>query len=234
MLKVLVVEDELLSALELKKMLKAIRPSYIVTKHLSSIEELKLYFKTNPSLDLMFLDIELQDGNSLEKIKKLHIQTPIIYCTAYSQYAIEAFDTNAIGYLLKPFSQLKLLEVIEKFEETRSYIKEKAESDNTIFIQSEYKRVQISIDDILYLESLNDYIHIHLKGNKSYSTLLSMKKMMEKLPANKFVRIHRSYIVPLFRIQFVKGKIVSLGYKELPLGITYENEFYKQYLKENY
>jgi len=234
MIKVVIVEDELLAALELKSMLKKIRPHFEVVEHLESTAAISSYFKEEKNIDLLFLDIELQDGNSLEKIKALKLKTPIIYCTAYPQFALDAFDTNAIGYLLKPFSSEKLLQIIEKFEQINPSFKLAAEDNNALIINSEYRTIKIPFQDILYLESLDDYIHIHVQGQKSYSTLMSMKKMLEKLPEDKFVRIHRSYAVPLFRIEFVRGKTVSLGVKELPLGVTHEASFFEKYLKDNY
>jgi DNA-binding LytR/AlgR family response regulator len=234
MIKVVIVEDEFLAYSELKSMLKKIRPHFEVVQHLESIVSLSTFFKEEKAIDLIFLDIELQDGNSLEKIKVLQLKTPIIFCTAYPQFALDAFDTNAIGYLLKPFSKEKLLHVIEKFESINPTFKIKSENENSLIINSEYKTIKIAFEDILFIESLDDYIKIHVQGQKTHATLMSMKKMLEKLPDDKFVRVHRSYILPLFRIEYVKGKIISLGFKEFPLGITHETAFYKKYLKENY
>ena len=235
MIKVLIVEDEYLAATELKSMLKKIRPQFEV-EHLESISAITNFFKVEKNIDLIFLDIELQDGNSLDKIKSLHLNTPIIYCTAYPQFALDAFSTNAIGYLLKPFSSIKLLEVIEKFERINPTFKLAVNDMQALIVQSEYRTVRIPFQDILYLESLDDYIIIHVQGHivKSYSTIMSLKKMLEKLPEDKFVRIHRSYVVPMFRIEFVRGKTVSLGFKDLPLGVTHETNFYQKYLQNNF
>lgn len=232
MKKIVIVEDEALAAAELKRMILAMRPTYHVLEVLSSKEEMQQYFKQKPAVDLLFLDVELSDGNSMEGLDKLNIQIPIIFCTAYPEFAVDAFDTPAISYLLKPFSKEKLLGAIEKFESQFAPVG--TENQDFILINSEYRNIRIECKEILFLESIDDYIKIHLQNGKTYSTLMSMKKMLEKLPEDSFVRIHRSFIVPLFRIEFVRGKIVSLGFKELPLGITHEEQFYKKYLRNGF
>ena len=183
---------------------------------------------------LMFLDIQMPGLNGLEFSKMVSPETRIVFTTAFGQYAIDSYKVNALDYLLKPISYTDFLQAVNKavnwFElqekSKQPASTEPAVADNDfIYVKSDYKLVQIPLDKILYIEGLKDYIKIHLEGEqKSVLSLLSMKMMEEKLPSNRFIRVHRSYIVQKSKIKVIdRGRIV-FGKEYIPISDSYKQE----------
>ncbi len=143
-----------------------------------------------------------------------------VFTTAYSEYAVEGFNVNAIDYLLKPFTFERFMQAAQKANEyyTRLQVKEQL----YILIRADYSLVKINISDILFIEGLDDYLKIHLQQQKPVVARMTMKAILEKLPAGSFIRVHRSYIVPFNRIEQVRNKIITLAGEEIPIGISYE------------
>jgi two-component system, LytTR family, response regulator len=181
------------------------------------------YVQKNP-VDLIFLDIQMPDITGIQLAKSLNRRQPmVIFTTAYSKYAVEGFNVEAIDYLLKPFEFSRFLEAIKKareFKELHENSTTPAE-ETAIFVKSDYQNVRINTKEILYIEGFDDYIRIHLETGKSIFTLMSLKSVMEKLPATDFLRVHRSYIVPVKRIQRIYNQHIQLGDKEIPIGKSY-------------
>jgi len=170
--------------------------------------------------DLLFLDIHMPDINGLELVNSLSWRPALIFTTAYKEFALEGFELEAVDYLLKPFS-------LERFEKAIHKAKRFAvpgnqpEQADSLFVYAEYRMIKIKFEDILYIESLDDYIRIHLKTGRPVLTLLSLKKVAEKLPPG-FMRIHRSCIVSLKQVDsFLGRKLRLLTGRELPVGETY-------------
>jgi DNA-binding LytR/AlgR family response regulator len=179
-------------------------------------------------LDLIFLDIQMPDINGVQLAKSLKHRNPmVIFTTAYSDYAVEGFNLDAIDYLLKPFGYERFSKAIDKVIEYRQFIsKPQSRSDSDfIFLRSEYQMIKINIASILYVEGLDDYVRVHLDDNKTVLSLMSMKSLLEKLPAEKFTRIHRSFIVSLAKMQSIRNKKVVVGGVELPIGNAYSDSF---------
>lgn len=186
-------------------------------------------------VDLIFLDIQMPDMNGLEFFKSIKQECMVIFTTAHSQYAVESYSLNALDYLLKPLQQKRFLQSCEKAKDFHEYLNnKKTNSPSFLYIRSEYALAKIPFSDILYLETMDDYIKIHQLGKKPLLTLMSMKKMMERLPQTSFIRVHRSFIVPLSKIESVRGKNISLGVIDLPIGASYEKEFFRAYMKERF
>jgi DNA-binding LytR/AlgR family response regulator len=192
-------------------------------------------FLSNNKIELVFLDIQMPDMTGLEFHKLLSDETMVIFTTAYSEYAVEGFNLDAVDYLLKPFQFARFEKAIKKALEYQKYVQKSAtaESDQ-LFVRSEYSLVKISQADILYIETMDDYLKIHLPGKKPVMTLMTMKTIMEKLAPEKFVRVHRSYIVPMAKIESVRGKVIDLGITEIPIGASYEEAFFKVYTKSGF
>jgi DNA-binding LytR/AlgR family response regulator len=178
-------------------------------------------------IDLLFLDIQMPDINGIRFYESLVHKPMVIFTTAYSQYAVEGFNVNAIDYLLKPFEYDRFLKSVYKAREYYEFIRTQEIQLTSIFVKSDYQLVKINLKDVLFIEGLDDYIRIYLSGNKSVLTLMSLKAIAEKLPAQEFMRIHRSYIVPLSRIEKVGGKKIEIAGKEIPIGVSYAEEFAK-------
>ena len=198
-------------------------------------------FLEQDTVDAIFCDINMPDLNGMDFIKSLTVPPLVVFTTAYSEYAVEGFRVNAVDYLLKPFG-------LQDFQRAANRLKERltpsplsphpsdispqtsALKDDTIFLKTEYRIVKVSISDIRYVEAMSEYLKVYLQGEaKPIVTLLSMKKMEERLPEN-FMRIHRSYIVNLNMIQEVnKNRIIMDADTYLPIGDMYKDTF-QQYL----
>ena len=178
------------------------------------------------TIDLLFLDIQMPDITGLQMAKSLENRKPmIIFTTAFSKYAVEGFNVNAVDYLLKPFEFKRFKEAVNKAAELKALGENApaAQDEKAIFVKSDYQNVRIPTKDIHFIEGFDDYIRIHVDTGKSIYTLMSLKSMLEKLPENDFIRVHRSYIVPINRIQRIFNQQIQLGSKEIPIGKSYSD-----------
>lgn len=176
-------------------------------------------------VDLIFLDIQMPELSGLEFAKILPKETKIIFTTAFSQYAVDGYKANAVDYLMKPISYDDFLaganRALEWFRSVRQ--SENASDDRFIFVKSEYKLVKIMFDDILYIEGLKDYVKIYLTdGRDPVMSLMNMKKIEESLPKPEFMRIHRSYIVHMRKIEGIDRFRVVIGNAILPISDSYK------------
>lgn len=183
-------------------------------------------------VDLVFLDINMPSLSGIDLYKAVQQDTMAIFTTAYSEYAVEGFNLNAVDYLLKPFTYKRFLQAAEKAKEYYNYLREKERTkEQYLFVRADYTLVKINIAEILYIEGYDDYLKIHLVGQKPLITRMTLKTILEKLPSQQFIRIHRSYVVPLSRVESLRNKVVSLGEIKLPLGNSYEESFLKYFNK---
>lgn len=182
-------------------------------------------------IDLLFLDINMPKLSGISFLKNLKNAPLVIFTTAYSEYALEAYELNAIDYLKKPFSFERFCKAYYRAEEL-FLLKQNSNNPDTIpsqqadflFIKSNKKSVKVKFSEILYIEGLGDYIKIHLHNSKLV-TNLSMKKIIALLPANQFYRIHKSFIISTDKIESIEGNMVSVNKNKLPIGNSYRQEF---------
>lgn len=181
---------------------------------------------------LMFLDIQMPGISGLEFSKLVNAETRIIFTTAFSQYALDSYKVNALDYLLKPISYTDFMQSVNKaihwFElkgKNSQPVESMSSNQDFIYVKSDYKLVQIPLDQILYIEGLKDYVKIHLEGGqKSVLSLLSMKSMEEGLPSDRFIRVHRSFIVQKSKIKVIdRGRIV-FDKDYIPVSDSYKQE----------
>ena len=189
----------------------------------SAVEGIKVIRENR--VDLIFLDIQMPELSGLEFAKILPKETKIIFTTAFSQYAVDGYKANAVDYLMKPVSYDDFLaganRALEWFRSVRQ--SENASDDRFIFVKSEYKLVKIMFDDILYIEGLKDYVKIYLTdGRDPVMSLMNMKKIEETLPKPEFMRIHRSYIVHMRKIEGIDRFRVVIGNAILPISDSYK------------
>lgn len=177
-------------------------------------------------IDLLFLDIQMPELNGLKFSKMVNSHTRIVFTTAFGQYAIDGYKVNALDYLLKPISYVDFLQAANKAVQWFELLQQPKEEIDSIFVKSEYKLVQIELKNILYVEGLKDYIKIYEEGNtKPILSLMSMKAMEEMLPASRFMRVHRSYIVQKDKIRIIdRGRIV-FGKNYIPVSDSYKQTF---------
>ncbi len=174
-------------------------------------------------IDLLFLDINMPDISGIDLYRSLKEKPMVIFTTAYKNYAFDGFELNAIDYLLKPIAYARFKKAVNKAVEFYQYQnKIDTATEESIFVHSEYKLVKIILKNILYLESLEDYVKIHMIDDTMILTLMPLKKMLEKLPHDKFKRIHRSFAVSLANVKSVLNRKATLqNGKELPISDSY-------------
>lgn len=181
-------------------------------------------------IDLIFLDIQMPELSGLEFAKIIGQDTKIVFTTAFSQYAIDGYKVNALDYLLKPVSFEKFLETANKTMEWFSMQDRQStmKTDRFIFVKSEYKLQKVSFDDILYVEGVKDYVKFYFTdSSKNIMSLMNMKKVEEYLPAPEFMRIHRSYIVHMPKVDLIDRFRVVIGDQYLPISESYKEEVQK-------
>lgn len=182
-------------------------------------------FLKDHTIDLLFVDINMPDITGLELVESLENKPMVIFTTAHRKFAMEGFDLDAIDYLLKPIDFERFSKGVKKAIEYHGFKNNPApETPEYIFVRAEYRMVKIELSAIEYIEGLEDYIKIHVAHvNHPILTLMSLKGILEQLPANQFSRIHRSYIVSNARVKSVlrKNVLLSSGI-ELPVSNTYQ------------
>ncbi len=220
-----IIDDEPL-ALEVLKQFIAQTPALQLVQSFDDAVAGKAYLQDN-LIDLLFIDINMPDIKGTDLVRSLETKPLVIFTTAYKNYALEGFDLDAIDYLVKPISAERFAKAAQKAIEFYSLKKSVKLQTDSLFVRSEYQLVKIVFADIEYIESVEDYLKIHLITGRPVMTLLTMKAVLDKLPASQFARIHRSYIVPLAKIKSVVNRKVSLSSVELPVSSSY-----LQFIKE--
>ncbi len=249
MIRCLAIDDEPLALKQLVTYISKVPFLELAAQCQSALEARA--FLENDTVDAIFCDINMPDLNGMDFVKSLAVPPLVVFTTAYSEYAVEGFRVNAVDYLLKPFGlqdfqraanrikELKELEKLKELEELKELEKLKelenngsaanstpAVEDSTLFLKTDYRIVKVSIPDIRYVEAMSEYLKVWIEGEaKPIITLLSMKKMEERLP-DYFMRIHRSYIVNLTKIQEVnKNRVIMDKNTYLPIGDLYKEAF---------
>jgi len=205
------------------------------------IELQKIFSKPNEAMkhlrkfptDLLFLDINMPSISGIELYKSIEQNTMVIFTTAYSEFAVEGFNLNAVDYLLKPFTYERFLKAVNKASDFHSTpVTLDKNQEQYLFVRADYSLVKIAINDILYIEGLDDYLKIHIaKKIKPIVARMTMKGIMEKLPTTQFIRVHRSFIIPLNKVENVRKKEILIEGKEIPIGSSYEVDFFSIFKK---
>ncbi|MBL7751592.1 MAG: response regulator transcription factor [Chitinophagaceae bacterium] len=180
------------------------------------------FLKKN-EVDLLFIDINMPDITGIDLVRALERKPMTIFVTAFRKFAFEGFELDAIDYLLKPVDFERFEKAVRKAIEFHALRKAPQEgAQDALFVRSEYKLVRIPFGEILYIEALKDYLRIHRLNDKPVMTLMTIKALAEKLPENKFIRIHRSYIVSVNQIHSISNRKIRLPQQlELPIGDSY-------------
>ena len=231
MIRVIAIDDEPLALQQIAAYIKKVPFLELAAQCQSALEARQ--FLEQDTVDAVFCDINMPDLNGMDFVKSLAVPPLIVFTTAYSEYAVEGFRVNAVDYLLKPFG-------LQDFQRAANRLKSRLTSEapqppegggtggesDIIFLKTDYRIVKVSIPDIRYVEAMSEYLKVHLEREaKPIVTLLSMKKMEEYLP-DYFMRIHRSYIVNLNKIQEVnKNRVIMDADTYLPVGDNYKEAF---------
>jgi len=234
-MKCVIIDDEPLAIKVIEEYLRKVEEIELVSKFTNSVKALD-FLKSN-EVDLVFLDIQMPNLSGLDLVNLIEKMPQFIFTTAYSDYAIKGFDLNAIDYLVKPIHFTRFIQAVNKAKENYNIIKSTKEyallkknsvnPDNFIFVRSEYDNIKINIENIKYIQGLKDYLKIYVDGSdKSILTLSNFQKILSKLPANKFLRVHRSYIVNIAKIELLRKSMLIVDGIRIPIGESYkENVF---------
>ena len=227
MIRCLAIDDEPLALQQLASYINKLPFLQLTAQCQSAVQARE--FLEQESVDAIICDINMPDLNGMDFVKSLLVPPLVVFTTAYSEYAVEGFRVNAVDYLLKPFG-------FQEFQRAANRLKERCASplpqspassnEDILFLKSDYRIVKVSIPEIRYIEGMSEYLKVWIEGQpKPVITLLSMKKMEERLP-DYFMRIHRSYIVNLTKIQEVnKNRIIMDANSYLPIGDLYKETF---------
>lgn len=193
-----------------------------------------IYTLNNDHIDLIFLDIVMPQISGPEFLKTLYNLPMVIFTTAYKEYAFEGFENDAIDYLVKPLGFDRFLKAVNKafqmlrFKNPVTAAKEEisAVSSGFLMVKVEYTTIRVDLNDILYIEGLKDYVKIHTEG-KHILTKTTMKNIIEKLPSGTFLRVHKSYIISLDKIDMIENSRIVIGNQRIPIGESYRSSFYE-------
>jgi len=225
MIKAIAIDDEPLALKILAHHCDKIE-EITLEKTFTNLTEAKEYINNN-EVDLLFLDIEMPQQNGIDFYKSLDKKVMVVFTTAYDQYALDGFNVSAIDYIMKPISFDRFKEAINKVTKIKKLISNKNE-DAFIMIRADYKLNKIYLKDIQYIEGLDDYIQIYIDNQPKIVARMSMKSILAQLPSSDFIRIHRSYIIPIKRIKSLQNKQIELDKLSIPIGETYKNNTFEQ------
>ena len=228
MIKAIAIDDEPL-ALELISRFCSKHAAIQLEKTFTKPSAALAYLQKFP-VDLVFLDIQMPSVTGLALSKILPENVRIIFTTAFSEHALDAYELNAIDYLLKPFEESRFSKAVDKAVDFfRLKNKNENLADNFLFIRADYKLIKIPLAEILYIEGLGDYLKVLYGDKKLVVARMTMKNILAKLTPNEFLRVHRSFIVPFSKIENVRNKTIYIKEQEIPIGTSYENDFFKKF-----
>jgi DNA-binding LytR/AlgR family response regulator len=231
----IIVDDEPLAQLVIEEYIKNIPFLTLVGKCSSAFEAFD-QLRTQ-RIDLIFLDIHMPNVSGIDFIGALDNKPYFIFTTAYSEHALEGFNLNAVDYLLKPVPFERFLKAVNKVYELymlRNPVRERKQheppaevkrTDDFIMVKSDYQSHRINLSDVMFIEGLKDYVKIYLVTGKPVVTLNSLKNMADKLPAEMFIRVHKSYIVAINKINSIVRNRIIIGEKWIPIGENFKDTF---------
>ena len=226
-LSCIIIEDEPLAAEKLNNFIAQVpmlEPEGSFDNALEGLQFLKTH-----TIDLLFLDIQMEKITGIQLLENLSSKPYVVITSAYSDYALKGYELSVFDYLLKPYSFERFLAAVNKVLDD---VKLKKGSDNEsngsqIFIKTEYRRENVHLDDILYIEGMQGYLKIYLPGRKIL-TKQSIKSMLEQLPEDQFIQVHRSYVVALSKIESIERNRIKISDKLIPVGDLYKKRFYER------
>ena len=227
-MKCIIVDDNKMARMALKQLVSQLSNVDLVAECNDAVEALDIL--NSSQVDLLLLDIEMPGMTGLDLIKKLGNTKPlIIFTTAKKDYAVEAFELNVIDYLIKPIALPRLKQAIDKAQEALDSNKQevKVEEQEFVFVKDNGILKRIAIDDILFLEAMGDYVKVHTL-QKFHVVHATLKSIEEKLPSSKFLRVHRSYIVAINKIDYIQEGTISIGKTSIPVADTHKSNLNKR------
>jgi len=226
-LSCIIVEDEPLAAEKLEGFIAQVPLLKLEGSFDNALEGLQ--FLNTHTVDLLFLDIQMEKITGIQLLENLSSKPYVVITSAYSDYALKGYELSVFDYLLKPYSFERFLAAVNKvFDDLK--LKRVLNSENSgsqIFIKTEYRRENVHLDDILYIEGMQGYLKIYLPGKKIL-TKQSIKSMLEQLPEDQFIQVHKSYVVALSKIESIERNRINISGKCIPVGDLYKKRFYER------
>ncbi|MBK7712353.1 MAG: response regulator transcription factor [Bacteroidales bacterium] len=224
LIRCIIIEDE---PLALKKLVGFInRIDYLkISKTFDNAVEAISFLKINP-VDIIFLDIQMEDFSGIQFLESIKLRPKVIITTAYDKYAIQGYELDVADYLLKPITFERFVQAVEKVSSNIIDNFNEAARD-FIFVKTEYRHEKIKISDILYIEGMSEYLRIVTK-DKKIMTLQNFKSMQEILPENIFVRVHKSFMIALDKIESIERNRIKIKDLNIPISETYMESFYNK------
>ena len=235
MLKCIAIDDEPLALRQIKSYIERMPDLEPVALCSNAVEALNLL--RDRHVDLLFVDINMPDLSGVDFVRGLQNPPMVVFTTAYSEYAMEGFRLDAVDYLLKPFSFGDFSRAVGKAQSLAELIRlrdakaspaaeSESESSEYISVKAGYKVSLVKYSDIIYMESVGEYVRMHLAGGSSITTLFRLKNMESALPAGRFMRVHRSYIVNLAHVSgYARGRVYLDNGEYVPLSVNYRDAF---------
>jgi len=230
--KCLVVDDEPIARKILVNYIGQMPALQLSAERINALSAID-YLRTNSDIDIIFLDINMPNLSGLQLLKILQPQQPVVFTTAYAEYAVESYDLNAVDYLLKPFSFERFTKAVYKAIDVLTSVSKLATAvmDNRkiIYIKSDGKNYPVYLDDILYCEARKNYTMVVLKNEQRLMPLVSLTKFENTLTeaGGEFLQIHRSFLIAKKHITAITATSVIINKIELPIGIQYKEKFYR-------
>ena len=216
----IIIDDEPSSQNVLKSFINRI--DYLELTHVCNDALEALDYLKNNAIDLLFLDINMPQLSGISFYKSLQNPPKVIFTTAYSEYALEGFELEAIDYLLKPFSFERFVKAVSKIKNLND------DKTEHIIVKSDKKLHQIKFEDIIFVEGLGDYIKVHLKDH-FLITYKTLKEMKNALPSSVFMQVHKSFIINKNKVDYIEGNLAIINSNKVPLGLTYKKEFLEKF-----
>ena len=221
MIRCIVIDDTPLAVEKLEAFIAQVPLLHHLQSFNNGIEAI-MYIKTN-SVDLVFLDIQMEQFTGLQFIEALQYRPKIVIVSAYNQYAVQGFNYNVTDYLLKPYSFERFLKAVDKVQTEMQLNTVK----NYMFVKTEYRMERVDFSDILFIEGQGAYLRIVTRKAK-IMTIQNFQNMEQMLPSDNFVRVHKSYIVAMDKIESIERNVILIAGQRISVGKNYQNEFYRR------
>lgn len=223
--RILLVDDEYLALNLLEGYVQQVPGARLIAKCKSALEAMDVL--QQEEVDILFLDIQMPSLSGIDLLKSLDRPPATVFTTAYRDYAVDAFALNAVDYLVKPFSFSRFLQAMHKAIQYQQKGQAVAEGTEYLSVKVDGKLVRVKISEIIYVEGMKEYVRIVCENNK-YVTFERMKNMEETLPANQFMRVHKSYLIARNKVKAIEGNMLEVGGAKIPISRSLRSQIIEE------
>jgi len=221
----IIIDDDNASISVFKQMAKQVEQLTIIQSCSNPVEAINILNKEK--IDVIFLDIEMPEMSGMDFLRLVDNRPPVILTTSHKEYALYAYELNVLDYLIKPITLPRLLKALWKVKKSSDFKDQIITSRDYFFVKKNSALTKVPVNDILWIEALGDYITIHTKEQR-FVLHLTLKSIEDKLPPDKFVRVHRSYIVQIDNVRRIEDTTIYINHEPIPIGAVYKDKFIKR------